>query len=146
MSQEMIASIIADAFWEMEGGEGPRPHEVSAGDMQIAWKLMRDPRVTIWSALTLEQVELPEPFIGPPKPWACVEGWHSHAWTCDIEEGNLSFETKECRLCNDGIKELEQEYLSGSFPAKLEFHKETFGYETPETDVWWEVIPCPVTE
>lgn len=90
---------------------------------------------------------LPEPFIGPPKPFSCTAGWTSHAWTLDIEEGQLSLSTDECRLCGDALAELEREYLGGSFPVKLEFHKEIGGsYQDPETYVWWEVIPCLATE
>lgn len=81
-----------------------------------------------------------DPFIGPPKPWSCAAGWTSHVWTCNVNEGRLSF-TTDCRLCNDGIADLEPEYLEGTFPVTLHVHEETFGYYDPAVEVWWEIIP-----
>ncbi len=82
-----------------------------------------------------------EGFIGPPKPPGCHKGWTSHRWMLDIEEGHLGLSTKECRLCNDGIDDLEHELLGGSFPVELTFHRETYGYYHPEIVVWFEISP-----
>ena len=77
----------------------------------------------------------------PPKPMSCPAGWQSHRWLLRIEEGNLSLYTGECSLCDQGIEDLEPEYLAGEFPVTIEFHKETYGPYGPEFDVWWIITP-----
>lgn len=67
------------------------------------------------------------PMLGPPKPVACTAGWASHRWTLTIEEGEISFDTAECRLCRDGVAELEREYLAGEFLVRIEMIVEHYG-------------------
>ena len=95
--------------------------------------------------LIWDDTEPIDPFIGPKKPWACTDGWTSHTWTVSIEEGQFGFKS-DCRLCTDGIDELEREHLGGEFEATLHCHKEYGGgYYDPETYYWWEIVPITST-
>jgi len=62
-----------------------------------------------------------------------------HVWDVTIEEGQLSLSTKECRLCNDGINDLERELLAGHFPARLEFEAAVYGNEVDY--VCFHIVP-----
>ena len=91
---------------------------------RLQWVVTHDPPV--------------DAFIGPPKPVCCVKGGPSHRWLLDIEQGHLGLTTDECRLCNDGIEDIEQELLGGSFHVELAFHRKI---SCGEIDVWFEVSP-----
>ena len=83
-----------------------------------------------------------EPPIGPEKPLSCVDGWQSHTWMLDIQEGRAGVFTNECRLCDDGVMlALEPEHLSGSFPVRLSLYTEFHGAYGEECDAWWDVVP-----
>lgn len=41
-------------------------------------------------------------FMGPPKPWQCVDGYQSHEWLLGLDEGRPSLRT-DCELCCSGM-------------------------------------------
>jgi hypothetical protein len=42
------------------------------------------------------------PFVGPAKPFQCVDGYASHEWAMAIEEGRVVLST-DCNLCDSGM-------------------------------------------
>lgn len=84
----------------------------------------------------------PEPtFVGPPKPIACVDGWASHRWTLHVDEGMCGLTTDDCRLCNDGVAELEHEYYAGALPVRIEMLVERSYWG--EADAYLSITPDP---
>lgn len=92
----------------------------------------------------MEWVEIPpddpmlRPIYGPPCP-----GPLTHTWRLTVEEGQIALNSG-CEECNDtvfGPVGGEDVFMQGEIVGTLASHLETYGWETPEYDHWWEFVP-----
>lgn len=85
--------------------------------------------------------EEPQPVYGPPCP-----GPLTHTWRLTVEEGQVGLNSG-CEDCNDvvmGSVGGEDVFMRGEVVGTLESHLETYGWETPEYDHWWEFVPVSI--
>lgn len=83
-----------------------------------------------------------KPLYGPFCP-----GLHlGKTWTLTIEEGQMGL-SSGCPDCDDAVMGPvggEDVFMTGTIKGHLVGHLETYGWESPEYDYWWEFIPDEV--
>lgn len=96
-------------------------------------------------AIKFERMDPDDPSLqpkhGPPCP-----GPNIHPWKLYIHEGRVSLNSG-CADCEEAVMGPvggEDVEMDIAVTGRLESHLETYGWETPEYDHWWEFIPTGI--
>lgn len=84
-----------------------------------------------------------DPLLAPVYDQPPCPGPTFHEWSLTIEEGRMAL-SSGCQECDDvvltpmGGEDVE---MATVIKGRLTSHLETYGWETPEYDHWWEFVP-----
>lgn len=99
----------------------------------------KDPTIIDWEVIE----DIPESEAVPP----CPTGAFNHEWSFTLHEGKMIL-TSGCEQCDEEIVYPVggEDFFMEDFKiiCKVDSHLETYGYETPEYDHWWNVTPTKI--